>query len=545
MNVQKKKLIFALIGIFLMTSGIFTLVTYVPAGTIGVSQPSPALSNVGETAGTSIAVNYWTNGAVANSGTTTATLPDYANGTSTGVSFSTSTSGWTVSSGTVTGSYTLSGRYYYMQGSQIGAMGLILPLGGYEQLNGQGVDTYYYSVGTVTISTTVDGVQESWAYSFNSAGATANNAAAGYIEVYPTFSYAGVIFYGDYPTVFSVTITSASSATISELLYSTTSSSSPSNFYTYSGTSNSITTDDSSQPSEAAQPAMIGFYFTAASTSFAIPQYESSFDLTWSSVSASNPQYNGQSPSSTSGVLTGSLTSNSFIINPISDPLDINTGTGQSTYTFSYYLSSQNQVSTASATQNSNPEPTYTYTQVSGTTNQASASFSFSGTVPSGAVFIPYETTTNSLTTTATNIVFTPSVTIQNPYYTFDQNYLSASFSSSSASAGSLTTDNSGVASPSFTGNSATFTTASSPSWTVNLNLYGNRHPVYQNSAISLTNINPLTPVSLYANYSETNFTGESQTLQSSWNGHALTSSHLRRTHWISPHISIPQDQRP
>ena len=58
-----------------------------------------------------------------------------------------------------------------------------------------------------------------------------------------------------------------------------------------------------------------------------------------------------------------------------------------------------------------------------------------------------------------------------------------------------------------YTGNSVTYTSSTSPSWTVDLNLYGNRHPTYQNSHVSLITVNPLTPIDLYANYSEY-FTG-------------------------------------
>ena len=133
------------------------------------------------------------------------------------------------------------------------------------------------------------------------------------------------------------------------------------------------------------------------------------------------------------GTLTGSLTSNSFDIYPVGDPPDVNSA-GDSTYTFSYYLASQYQVSSASASQTASP--TYTYTQVSGTTNQANASFSFSGTTPSTAVFIPYESGTSTLKTDSTSITFTPSFTVNNPYYTYAQNQLVPSLTG--ASSGSL-----------------------------------------------------------------------------------------------------------
>ena len=417
-----------------MTSGIFVLISYVPTSSTpsGNGTAIPALNSVGETAGTSISVNYWVQNSISNSGTTTVTLPVNQNGSLSDVSFSTSTSGWAISSGTVTGSYTTPDLYVYEETNPSGTVGLILPLTGYSQDNSEGVLTHYYSVGTVTIGVTIDGQEVTVSHTFNTAGEITNNANAGYIEV--AFSSDMGLYYGNYPVTFSVQITSDSGNTITQLFDSTTSSSSPSNFYTYSGSANSIILDDSSQPSEAAQPLIYGFDFGSTSTSFTIPQYESSFGISWSSSSSANPQYNSQSPSGTSGTLTGSLTSNSFDIYPVGDPPDVNSN-GDSTYTFSYYLSSQYQVSSASATQTAKPD--YNYTQVSGTTNEASASFSFSGSTPSTAVFEAYESGTNSLSTDSTNIVFTPTITVQNPYYTYTQNQLVASLSG--ASTGSYT----------------------------------------------------------------------------------------------------------
>ena len=71
---MNKKIIFALLGVFLMTSGIFVLISYVPtpsSTSSGNGTAIPALNSVGETGGTSIGVNYWTQSSVANSGTTT------------------------------------------------------------------------------------------------------------------------------------------------------------------------------------------------------------------------------------------------------------------------------------------------------------------------------------------------------------------------------------------------------------------------------------------------------------------------------------------
>ena len=80
---MNKKVIFALLGVFLMTSGIFVLISYVPQSSSNNASGGtviPALNSVGETAGTSISVNYWVQSSVANSGTTNAYLDLTTNG---------------------------------------------------------------------------------------------------------------------------------------------------------------------------------------------------------------------------------------------------------------------------------------------------------------------------------------------------------------------------------------------------------------------------------------------------------------------------------
>ena len=512
---MNKKLLFALLGIFLMTSGVFALIAYIPAGTIGSPQSSPALSNVGETAGTSIGVNYWTNGAVSNSGTTNVNLPVVENSSYSSTTFDNSASwkevlfsGNSIAKWYIVQNFPLTYFWLNQDSNTVTLDDAMFALAVMD----------YTSVGEMAAISTIyanisfNGLNFEWSYNFNfqSSNTVSSQNTYGFID--PSWNIQNAYYSIETSTVPSINFTYIITGTNvgnsiqdNPLAITTTTG--------YQGQNTII--QNPSVSTDVAVPFAIGYHFNSASTSFTIPQYESSFDLTWSSSSSSNPQYNSQSPSSTSGTLTGSLTSNSFTVYPVGDPAVYDS----SGITFSYYLSSQNQVSSASAPQTSSP--TYTYTQVSGTTNQASASFSFSGSTPSTAVFIPYESSQNSLTTTATNIVFSPSVTVQNPYSSYAQNELVASLSG--ASSGSSTT--SGTASPSFTGDSASYTSASSPSWTVDLNLYGNRHPVYQNSAISLTKVNPLTPVSLYANYSETDFSGETQYLQSSWNGRALESS--------------------
>ena len=404
MNIHHRKLLFALLGVFLMTSGVFALIAYIPAGTVGSPQSSPALSNIGETAATSTTVNYWTQAGVANSGTTSFDMPYAENSSQNSVDFSytpslNSNNQFSASDGI--------GYYYYYSYSTITLYSLDVPA---IQVSGEDLGTgnpeYGLTVGTVWANISVSssipsysGNSASWSHTFNFNNVQDFGASTGSVEISPSWTLATA-----YPLTFTLTVaeTNDGSGGVSVPTYTVSGS-----IYTFSGSSSTnqvITT--ASGPSQAPIGFVTGWKFNSQSTSFTIPQYESSFDVTWSSSSSSNPSYNSQSPSGTSGTLTGSLGSNTITVNPVGDPPDVSNSA--STYSFSYYLSSQNQVSTASATQNSNPEPTYTYTQVSGTTNQASASFNFGGSTPSGAVFIPYETTASSLTTTATNIVFLP-----------------------------------------------------------------------------------------------------------------------------------------
>ena len=497
---------FAIVSVVLMFTGVFSLIAYLPPGTAGVSQSSPALSQVGETASVSIPVNYYTQSAAANSGTTSFYLPFKENVSQNSVSFSFPYTDYTLgASAAYTGSLSI-GSYYYFGESGIGPINIILPEPTYAQYNPtSGVYTDYSDVGTVYANISVSGNSASWSHVFDASGqqSDSNN----WIEISPSW-----VLGTGYPLSFSISFVITAPYDGSGYQFSNDYAT-----YTYAGSgANSIISSTGSPSSQASQPFAYGWYFYSQSSSFTIPQYESSYELSWSSSSSSNPSYNGQSPSGTSGTFTGSLTDNSLTVSPVGDPPDV--ANGGSTYQFSYYLSSQEQVSSAQTTETASPA--YTYVQTSGTTNEASASFSFSGTTPSGAVFISYETSQNSLSTSASTVGFSPALTVTNPYYNFAQNQLGISVSG--ASSGSTTSG--GTQNPSYSPPAVSYTSSSSPSWAVSLNLYGNRHPVYDNSAVSLTTVNPLTPITLYANYTEY-FTGETQYLQSQWNGHAYTSA--------------------
>ena len=497
---MNKKLLFAIIGVFLMTSGIFTLVAYIPAGTIGSPQSSPALSNIGETAATSVAVNYWTNGAVANSGTTTATLNSAENPTQQSISindpYTGTTSIWSQSydssTDVVTDTLTISlGAFQYWGGSSITIYGAEF-LAPYENTF-SGI--IMYESGNVVFTLNALG-SPTYSYNFGSDSSTDSFA---FIIISPTFTPSSS--YGSqYVSSLSLTITETWND--GGNVVDGGSDNPPYGFATSANIGDTNQYYQSNTNAWPYSPSSVGFMYgwtysgQAVSSTYAIPQFESSYQITWSTTQTGEIVYNGGS--STSSPVNGVLNVNTVSFNSNGASFNV------PSYTFSYYLSSQNQVSSASTIQNSNPEPTYTYAQVSGTTNQASASFSFSGSTPSGAVFIPYESTQNSLSTTSTSITFTPSFTVSNPYYTYAQNQLVPSLSG--ASSGSFN-PSSNTASPSFTGNSVTYTLATSPSWTVNLNLYGNVAPTFVSDSIVFSGSKSVATLSF--DVSQSIFSGE------------------------------------
>ena len=155
---------------------------------------------------------------------------------------------------------------------------------------------------------------------------------------------------------------------------------------------------------------LIGWHYGSTSTTLTIPQYETSYDISWSSNAQTNPVYNSNSQTASSGTFTGSLTDNSITINPVGDP-NLVSGTS-STYSFSYYLSSQYQVASASTTQSGTVD--YNYSQVS--SNEMEAGYYFSVGTPSGATFDSYESSSNSLTTSTPTVTFSPQETVNNHF---------------------------------------------------------------------------------------------------------------------------------
>ena len=87
--IQRRSMIFALMGVFLMVSGVFVLIPTSPQGvSLNLSgqsgqgnQVSPDLASVSETASTSTAVSYYDSVLQSNSSVSTVTLPAAENST--------------------------------------------------------------------------------------------------------------------------------------------------------------------------------------------------------------------------------------------------------------------------------------------------------------------------------------------------------------------------------------------------------------------------------------------------------------------------------
>ena len=194
---MNKKVIFALLGVFLMTSGIFVLISYVPtpSSSSGNGTAIPALSNVGETAGTSIGVNYWVQNSVANSGTTSFDLPYAENSSQNSVNLIYSSSDFTFgTSAAYTGSLAV-GSFYYYQSSSIGAMNFALPVPDYT--TGTVTKTTYQDVGTVYANISVSGNSQSWSHTFDSNNAIGSDNT--WIEISPSWTLGSA-----YPLTFSI-----------------------------------------------------------------------------------------------------------------------------------------------------------------------------------------------------------------------------------------------------------------------------------------------------------------------------------------------------
>ena len=256
---MNKKQVFAILMIVLMLAGAFVgLASLVPPD--NPTHNSPALSSIGETSSNSIGVNYYTQSSVENSTTSSINLNYAENSSQTDTEFAFS-SQLSISSGTATGSINLPANYYFTA-STIGSMGIILPLPMNVAGNGAETDT----IGTVSVELCSDGYSNTWSYTFNYNGASATSQI-GYIEVYPSWTLNG---YTHSTFTLSITMTSDSSYTMTSFAPTDTGTTSSTNPYSASITSNSVIVNPSSAPSESSQPFVYGWHFVTTDTSFSI-----------------------------------------------------------------------------------------------------------------------------------------------------------------------------------------------------------------------------------------------------------------------------------
>ena len=139
------------------------------------------------------------------------------------------------------------------------------------------------------------------------------------------------------------------------------------------------------------------------------------------------------------------------------------------------------------------------------------ASYSFSVGTPSSATFAPYESSANSLTTSTPTVTFSPDEKVSNPYYNYAQNDLvidvsnAVTYSSSSSNSASTTFDIT----------STSYTSSTSPTWDVDLYLYGNVAPKYVSGNVAFTGSSDTAQLDF--NATQPDFGGESLTLLVSW----------------------------
>ena len=532
---KHKKLLFAVLGVFLMTSGIFSLIAYIPAspglhgGNLTNLSATPDLSNVSESAEASIGVNYWYASSLHDSAPETVCMQVVSNSTYSKLNMSDTSKTWKY--GSSLGSKSMdnisipSRQIFTKNSTELGQFGLadIAFMTQYaEKFNDTTEDSYFcYMVGIIYANITLhypNGTSE-YTYCDNAWYKNSNSTSHAFILT-PLWNLSDPISYTGKP-INSIDAYASAILNITLLMppapagwqYSWTTGGSNENGYTTWSPFEIGCTTLTTLPQQEAAAYNMGYHIVSSSSTFLIPKYESSYNITWSSYYPTNPEYNGESQSGTSGTFIGSLTDDKITVNPDGIP----NLCGVTSVNLSFFLSSQIQVSQTSTTESLSSS--YTYSQVSGTTNEASGSFSFSGSIPSNAVFLQYETGINSLSTDDTNIIFTPTISITNPYYSFSQNDLVASLSG--ASIGSSNTSN--TESPSFSGGSASYTTSTSPSWTVSLKAYGNTPPSV--TAPTLSSQNSGSEMSATFTISQPVFSGELQDATITW-GDGTTSTY-------------------
>ena len=340
---NKLKLLVAIFFSVLMVASIFgVLVTNNNSLNNSIHADSSTNIPTGCTSSVSIPTSYFTDNSVSNSGTSTVYLPVYGNSSqaSSDFSYEVGTSGTIHSSDFGIDSSGNLITSYYFDNSTIDPT-FVIPAIYVCATDSSGVEIEGLSVGTVTVTITEpNGGSSSWSHTFND-NTIGSDSTNGWVIVTPSISFSN----SDSGT-FTISISETNDGCGSDNTNPTYSYNQGHFITDGSANGNSIVT---SEPSQSSTDTMYGWHYGSTTATVTIPQYETSYDISWSSNSGTNPVYNSDSQTASSGTFTGSLTTNSITVNPVGDP-DLVSGTS-STYSFSYYLSSQYQVSSTSTTQ--------------------------------------------------------------------------------------------------------------------------------------------------------------------------------------------------
>ena len=234
----------------------------------------------GCTSSVSIPTSYYVDNSIANSGTSTVYLPVYENSSeaSSDFSYEVGTSGSTTSSDfSIDSSGNLITSYYYFD-STINPT-FVLPAITFCGSTVNGGAYYGYTVGTVTVTiTSSSGTSSSWSHTFNSENIAygSSSLANAWVIVTPSISFS------DYQSgTFTVSITETNDGDSNFGGTGGTYSYNQGHFITDgSANGNSIVT---SEPSQSSTSTMYGWHYGSTSTTLTIPQYETSYDISWSS----------------------------------------------------------------------------------------------------------------------------------------------------------------------------------------------------------------------------------------------------------------------
>ena len=299
---------------FLMLSGIFTLIIYIPSGSTapyGASPSQPVLastiaSSYSSTAFLNTSTNFWHSVSLSNTGDTSVGDTAVENSTTGNVGNPfgiDSTQSWTVGTTTVSTSVNIPSFYYW------GSTTMSLPI---EFQTPKNVNDAY-EVGTVyanLTSTATSGLplSSSYTYSYDS-------TQIGEILFDPSWNFQNQQEISFYDGVFTLTITITTFGTHSDF------SSMANGIWTDQETGNSIVaTTGNPYYTYSADSWAFGWHWNGVSASFTPASNLESYDFSWSSPYSVSMTYNGGTQTGTSDYFAGSLTSYSFSYTVTNDP---------------------------------------------------------------------------------------------------------------------------------------------------------------------------------------------------------------------------------